>query len=124
MTYDVFLSYRHGDREVVAELDNRLRRRGITTWRDDNKLRGGDEWIRRLAGALRHSSTCAVLIGEAGLGGMRDQEIQVAMGLHSEGKLRVFAVLLPGCNVKALQAGRGVLVPRDLPPRRPAGGFR
>jgi WD40 repeat protein len=101
---DVFLSYRHEDRDVVSDLDDRLGRRGVRTWRDEQALRAGDEWIRHISGALRQSRACAVLIGKGGLGGTRDQEIQLAMRLHEEQALRVFVVLLPGCDLKRLQS--------------------
>ena len=40
----VFLSYRHDDAERVAALREQLHRRGIATWQDRDKLRGGERW--------------------------------------------------------------------------------
>ncbi len=49
----VFLCYRSEDREKVIEVEQGLHALGIATWRDQQKLRGGDEWNRIINDVLR-----------------------------------------------------------------------
>ncbi len=50
----VFLCHSNDDRDRVAELGQRLRERGLKTWRDRDKLQGGDNWDRTLVHVIRN----------------------------------------------------------------------
>jgi hypothetical protein len=49
----VFLCYDSRDRDRVMDLDEQLQALNIGTWRDQQDLRGGDEWDRRIEQVLR-----------------------------------------------------------------------
>lgn len=48
----VFLCYDRRDRDRVKEVESRLYAKGIGTWRDQQDLRGGDDWDRRIEQVL------------------------------------------------------------------------
>lgn len=49
----VFLCYDSRDRDQVRKLEEQLQALGIGTWRDQQDLRGGDEWDRRIEQVVR-----------------------------------------------------------------------
>jgi len=49
----VFLCYDTRDRERVRKVEEQLQTLGIGTWRDQQDLRGGDEWDRRIEQVVR-----------------------------------------------------------------------
>jgi hypothetical protein len=59
--YDVFISYSHIDVEWAKRLDSNLRDRGLTTFLDQKRLLGGDEWDKALVNAVRNSRNLAIL---------------------------------------------------------------
>jgi hypothetical protein len=59
--YDVFISYSSKDGEWAKRLDSDLRARGFTTFLDQKRLQGGDEWENTLAAAVRNSRHLAIL---------------------------------------------------------------
>lgn len=48
----VFLCYDSRDREHVKDIEAHLQADGVATWRDQQDLRGGDEWDRRIEQVL------------------------------------------------------------------------
>jgi TIR domain len=48
----VFLSYSHADLLAVEELELLLRRKGITVWRDQQSLYGGQQWPKAVGEAI------------------------------------------------------------------------
>lgn len=55
----VFLSYAREDTEAVRQIAEALRASGIEAWFDQDELRGGDSWDRKIRGQIR---TCALFI--------------------------------------------------------------
>lgn len=49
----VFLCHDSRDREHVIDVELRLHRSGINTWRDHQDLRGGEDWERRIPQVIR-----------------------------------------------------------------------
>ena len=50
---DVFLSYSHNDRPAALNLRAQLERHGLGVFRDDESIRVGDLWLKRLQDAIR-----------------------------------------------------------------------
>ncbi|HEY3302416.1 MAG TPA: toll/interleukin-1 receptor domain-containing protein [Candidatus Binatia bacterium] len=48
----VFLCYDRRDQERVMEVEQKLHSLGVDTWRDQQDLRGGDDWNRRIVHVL------------------------------------------------------------------------
>ena len=53
MKYDIFVSYRRSDRELVASVVRRLEARGVGVWYDA-AIEGGEDW-RELRVSVRES---------------------------------------------------------------------
>jgi hypothetical protein len=69
----VFLSYASEDLAAVKALRERLEREaGVRVWLDRDSLRGGDQWERQIADALRGCAVCVpVVSASAKSGGFR-----------------------------------------------------
>ncbi len=61
--YDIFISYRRADRELVASVVRRLEQRGIAVWYDAN-IEGGADWRETIVEALSNSQMLAIFFSE------------------------------------------------------------
>ena len=61
--YDIFISYRRADRELVASVVRRLEERGIAVWYDAN-IEGGADWRETIVEALSNSQMLAIFFSE------------------------------------------------------------
>jgi hypothetical protein len=63
MTYDIFISYRRADRELVASVVRRLEERGVGVWYDA-EIEGGADWRETIVDALTNSDMLAIFFSE------------------------------------------------------------
>ena len=63
MKYDIFVSYRRADRELVASVVRRLEARGVGVWYDAN-IEGGADWRETIVEALTESDMLAIFFSE------------------------------------------------------------
>ncbi len=61
--YDIFVSYRRADRELVAAVVRRLEQRGVAVWYDAN-IEGGADWRETIVEALTNSQMLAIFFSE------------------------------------------------------------
>ena len=61
--YDVFLSYKREDEEILNEVYNKLTKNGITCFKDVGLI-AGEKWEEKLEDALRNSKILIVLISQ------------------------------------------------------------
>ncbi len=61
--YDIFISYRRSDRELVAAVVRRLEARGVGVWYDA-EIEGGADWRETIVEALTHSDMLAIFFSE------------------------------------------------------------
>lgn len=61
--YDIFISYRRSDRELVATVTRRLEARGVGVWYDA-EIEGGADWRETIVEALTHSDMLAIFFSE------------------------------------------------------------
>ncbi|MCF7962503.1 MAG: toll/interleukin-1 receptor domain-containing protein [Pirellula sp.] len=96
--YQVFLSHASRDKPFVRLVAERLQRDGISFFLDESHLIPGTLWQEALERALRASDSCAVFIGDEGMGPYHELEMRAAISLQVEMNrgLRVIPVLLPG----------------------------
>jgi len=95
--YDVFLSYNSDDADTVHRVAEHLRRDRIEPWLDKWVLTPGRSWQDEIVDGLSRSSTCAVMVGPAGLGDWAREELAVAHDRAAKDRdFRLFLVLLPG----------------------------
>ncbi|MGA2259090.1 MAG: toll/interleukin-1 receptor domain-containing protein [Thermoguttaceae bacterium] len=94
--YDVFLSHNSKDKAAVRELKRQLALQGLSVWYDEDELRPGIPWQRRIEEGITASRSIAVLVGNDGLGPREDEEMQGALRLATKDRRPVIPVLLPG----------------------------
>lgn len=63
MKYDIFVSYRRADRELVASVVRRLEARNIQVWYDA-EIEGGADWRETIVDALSNSEMLAIFFSE------------------------------------------------------------
>ena len=63
MKYDIFISYRRTDRELVASVVRRLEARGVGVWYDA-EIDGGADWREIIVEALTNSDMLAIFFSE------------------------------------------------------------
>jgi len=63
MKYDIFISYRRTDRELVASVVRRLEARGVGVWYDA-EIDGGADWREVIVEALTNSDMLAIFFSE------------------------------------------------------------
>jgi hypothetical protein len=64
MSYDIFVSYRRTDRELVAKVVTRLEQRGVSVWYDA-EIEGGADWRETIVEALTNSGMMVVFFSDA-----------------------------------------------------------
>jgi predicted nucleotide-binding protein len=64
----VFVSYARADREPVSRIVDELKRLGVETWVDSDRLAPGDAWEQRISYALREAEAFLVFISPAMMG--------------------------------------------------------
>jgi hypothetical protein len=100
--YDVFLSHHSGDKPQVEALAVRLEdEEGLKPFLDKWHLIPGEPWEEALEEALDRSRTCAVFLGESGLGAWENEEMRAALDERARNNsFRVIPVLLPAAEPK------------------------
>jgi len=63
MKYDIFVSYRRSDRELVASVVRRLEARGVGVWYDAD-IEGGEDWREKIVDALTNSEMLTIFFSE------------------------------------------------------------
>ncbi|MDQ2825491.1 MAG: toll/interleukin-1 receptor domain-containing protein, partial [Actinomycetota bacterium] len=83
--------------DTVQRIAEALRRERIEPWLDKWVLTPGRSWQDEIVEGLASSSTCAVMVGPAGLGDWAREELAVAHDRAAKDHdFRLFLVLLPG----------------------------
>lgn len=106
-TEHVFLSYSRTDREACIALRSALEQAGLSVFRDEDKIRVGDQWMTRLEGALQGCSAFVLLVGRDGVRRWVGAEVQVALSRHlsphdDAQRLPIFPILLEDAKPEAL----------------------
>lgn len=97
--FDVFLSHSSRDKSAVERVARALKEAGIEPWLDKWHLTPGGDWQSEIAAGIRASGSCAVFVGEEGLGDWERQELGLALDQAAKDRhFRVFPVLLPGVS--------------------------
>jgi hypothetical protein len=95
--FDVFLSYNRQDEELVGQIGERLRARGLRVWQDQGELRPGLPWQEGLEEGIQASRAVAVFVGEDALGAWQTPEMRAFIARSRHEKVPVIPVLVPGC---------------------------
>lgn len=100
---DVFLSYKHSDRETVLLVRRWLAERGISSYIDIENLPIGLPWPVALYNAIQEVRAVAVFLGKAGLGSWQMREVSLSLDRQVREetcsyRFPVIPVLLPGAD--------------------------
>jgi TIR domain len=96
--YDAFISYNSRDREEVENIARELEDAGLSVWKDDWELVGGDNWMDALPDAIARSRALVAFIGPNGFGPWHKTEIDIGLKRAIETKaVRVIPVAIKGC---------------------------
>lgn len=93
LDFDVMVSYSRDDIDAVKKLVNRLQENGLRVWIDQETIRNGDKWQRRIEDGIRRSG-CMLYVGSfhCNASDYTRSELQFA---RNHGK-KVFVVFLHG----------------------------
>jgi GTPase SAR1 family protein len=61
--HDIFLCHDHNDKPSVRKLSTKLREHGILPWLDEEEIRAGDNFIRKLEEVIERIPVVAVIFG-------------------------------------------------------------
>lgn len=106
-TEQVFLSYSRTNLDAAIAMRSALEQAGISTFRDEDSIRVGDNWMNRLQTTLQECSAFVLLIGRDGIQRWVMAETQIALIRHLSPhdaalRLPVFPVLLPDGDLHSL----------------------
>ena len=88
---NIFLSYSRKDRGIVERLKNRLEAAGHYVWIDIEDIRGGDQWRRAIAEAIRQADTFVLLLSS---NAVKSDNVCKELNLAEENKSRVIPVAI------------------------------
>jgi len=103
MSFDLFLSYHHSDRESVEKVRQILNARGVSTFIDYKNLDLGLPWPQRLEQSLQSVRAVLVFVG-AEMGRWQKREMYFALDLQTERERNenlfpVIPILLRGADL-------------------------
>ena len=94
--YDVFISYNSQDKDIVKKIALRLAdEEKLSVFFDEWSLVPGQPLQEQLEYALQHSDSCAIFVGEHGIGKWETEELRVVLEERIRaGEIRVIPVIL------------------------------
>jgi WD40 repeat protein len=97
LSYSVFLSHNHRDKDFIERLAHKLKHEGLLPWFDKWELIPGNKWTGGSADGVNASATFAVFIGPHGLGDWEAEELDLAQTRAvKDDSFRMIPILLPG----------------------------
>jgi TIR domain len=72
--FDVFLCYNKQDKVAVRRLNETLKKEGIRTWLDEEQIKPGDIWQRKIEEIISSVPAVLVIVGDSKIGPFQDME--------------------------------------------------
>jgi len=94
--FDVFLAHNSEDKPQVRAIANKLKRRGLKVWLDEEQIPPGRPFQDVIQQALQKVSCAAIFIGLGGLGKWQILEARSLLSRFVDAGIPVIPVLLPG----------------------------
>jgi DNA-binding NtrC family response regulator len=98
--FDVFLCHNSEDKRLIKQLNNRLIKRGLRPWLDEQELRPGQSWQTLLEQQIEQISSAAVFVGKSGIGPWQEMELRAFLSEFVRRKCPVIPVLLSNAPKK------------------------
>ena len=96
--FDVFLCHNSQDKEAIREMNDRLKKSGINTWFDEERLPPGQLWQDMLEEQIAQISTAAVFVGKSGIGPWQHMEIRAFLQEFVRRRCPIIPVILSDCT--------------------------
>jgi hypothetical protein len=96
--FDVFLCHNSQDKEVLREVNSKLKTAGIKTWFDEEQLPPGRLWQELLEEQIGQIKTAAVFVGPSGMGPWQDMEIRAFLTEFVKRRCPIIPVILAECS--------------------------
>lgn len=96
--FDVFLAHNSRDKELVTQISDRLRKRGLYPWLDSEQIPPGQPFQDHIQSALMKVKSAAIFIGKHGMGRWEVFETRALVSRLVETNIPVIPVLLPGVS--------------------------
>ena len=103
--FDVFLAHNSADKPQIRVIDNKLKKRGISTWLDEEQILAGELFQVAIQRSFSQIKSAAIFIGLTGLGKWQALELQTLISQFIDQGIPVIPVLLPKVDK----------IPDDLP---------
>jgi hypothetical protein len=97
-TFDVFLCHNSEDKSEVREIAQRLVRKQVKPWLDEEQIRPGTSWQEALGSQMEGVKSAAVFVGSSGIGPWQNQEIQALLNEFVKRSCAVIPVILPSAK--------------------------
>jgi hypothetical protein len=94
--FDVFLAHNSQDKPLVRAIANKLERRGIKVWIEEEQIPPGRSFQDVIQQAIQNVKSVAIFIGPGELGKWQMLELRLLMSQLVEASIPVIPVLLPG----------------------------
>lgn len=94
--FDVFLAYNSLDKVKVRFIHEKLKRRGLNPWLDEEQIRPGQAFIDEIQQAIPFVKSAAIFIGLQESGKWQDLEFQAFIFQFVSRRIPLIIVLLPG----------------------------
>jgi hypothetical protein len=96
--FDVFLCHNSDDKDVIRELNARLKEKNIRTWLDEEQLQPGRPWQDELEKQIPSINCVVIAVGKTGTGPWQDMEIRAFLAEFVKRGCPVIPVLLSDCT--------------------------
>jgi hypothetical protein len=98
VVFDVFLCHNSEDKPAVREISQKLKRKKLKPWLDEEQIRPGTSWQTALGEQIESINSAAVFVGESGFGPWQSQEIQALLSQFVQRQCPVIPVVLPSAR--------------------------
>jgi len=91
--FNIFISHSRQDREWTRQLTTALRGRGLSVWLDEDQIKPGEEWGRKILEGLQKSSHVVFLVGRGAAG---SNAVALELGMALAAGKRIIPVIDTG----------------------------
>jgi nucleoside phosphorylase len=97
--WDVFISYSRQDEAIASKIEEHLKNSGLRVWRDKDRIKPGDLFLKKLETGLEQTAAVVVLVSKSSMkSGWVEEEYSRAISISKEDRksLRIIPVLIEG----------------------------
>ena len=96
--FDVFLCHNSAEKDIIRDMNARLKSHSIRTWFDEEQLPPGRLWQDELEKQIGQIRTAALFVGDSGVGPWQEMELRSFLEEFLRRSCPVIPVILPECK--------------------------